>query len=225
MISQIRTYSDNYDLVKTRRDEIARKSVEIFMKNGYEETSVRDIARACGMSIGQLYHYIGSREDVLYLTLQYTNSRIIEFVQNISVKFDSVSPTRALQQAIDFYYRGVDSIQDIVIFMYQHTNNLRPAERKQVFKYNEPLVGVFEKILSRGCESGEFNIEDVGLVAHNIVTSGDMWALRRWYLKKRYTLGEYIKSQMALVMNQINAKNLNNKKNRRLVKNHHYPER
>jgi len=208
MISQIRTHSDNFDLVKIRREEIARKSVEIFMKNGYEETSVRDIARACGMSIGQLYHYIGSREDVLYLTLQYTNSRIIDFVQNISVKFDTVAPTKALQQAIDVYYRGVDSIQNIVIFMYRHTNNLRPAARKQVYKYNEPLVGVFEKILSRGCETGEFKIEDIGLIAHNIVTSGDMWALRRWFLNKRYTVDQYIKSQTALFMKQISTKNL-----------------
>ena len=208
MISQIRTHSDNFDLVKIRREEIARKSVEVFMKNGYEETSVRDIARACGMSIGQLYHYIGSREDVLYLTLQYTNSRIIDFVQNISVKFDTVAPTKALQQAIDVYYRGVDSIQDTVIFMYRHTNNLRPAARKQVYQYNEPLVGVFEKILSRGCEIGEFKIEDIGLIAHNIVTSGDMWALRRWFLNKRYTVDQYIKSQTALLLIQISTKNL-----------------
>jgi len=54
-------------LVEKKHKQIVEGACRIFFKKGYHPTTIREIAKACGMSMGQLYHYISSKDDVLYL--------------------------------------------------------------------------------------------------------------------------------------------------------------
>jgi hypothetical protein len=42
------------------------------------------------------------------------------------------------------------------------------------------------------------------LVGHNISVLGHMWAFRRWYLKKNFTLDQYICIQTDFILGLIN---------------------
>ncbi|MCP4682016.1 MAG: TetR/AcrR family transcriptional regulator, partial [Desulfobacterales bacterium] len=64
---EIPTQIKDQDLVKERRRQIVDASVILFVENGYHKTTTRQIARATGFSIGSLYEYVSSKEDVLYL--------------------------------------------------------------------------------------------------------------------------------------------------------------
>jgi len=61
-------------------------------------------------------------------------------------------------------------------------------------------ISSFELILKDGEESGDFHSNDFKLVANNIVVNGEMWAVRRGYLKKHYTIDSYIKEQTDLIL-------------------------
>lgn len=203
MVLAIRTYSQNEKLVSLRREQIARCAAQVFVKKGYEQLNLRQIATACGMSIGNLYHYIGTKEDILYLVFDYIMSEEVEFIEAISPAYDALPATEALRKAIDTYYRKVDDLQDFVVFMYQETKNLQPSARKRIFQLESRLSYVFGRILDRGRASGEFKISDPLLIAQNIVLLGDMWAFRRWLLGKHYVLEEYIEEQTNFVLEGI----------------------
>ena len=51
-----------------RREEILRAGLELFVRRGYTATKIKDIADAVGMSVGLLFHYFSSKEE-LYCTL------------------------------------------------------------------------------------------------------------------------------------------------------------
>jgi len=55
------------ELIKMKHQRIVDCSCKIFFKKGFHPTTIRDIATACDMSMGQLYHYISSKDDVLFL--------------------------------------------------------------------------------------------------------------------------------------------------------------
>ena len=55
------------ELIRQKHQRIVDCSCRLFFKKGYHPTTIRDIAKACGMSMGQLYHYISSKDDVLFL--------------------------------------------------------------------------------------------------------------------------------------------------------------
>lgn len=51
-----------------RRQKILICALELFVKNGYAETKISDIAKAANMSEGLMFHYFGSKEQ-LYETI------------------------------------------------------------------------------------------------------------------------------------------------------------
>jgi len=203
MAFAIRTYSQNDKLVSLRRQQIARCAAPAFVKNGYERVNLRQIASACGMSVGSIYHYVGTKEDIVYLVFDYVMSEGVEFIEAISPTYDALPPNEALRRAIDTYYRKVDELQDSVVFMYQETKKLQPNARRSVFELERRLSHVFERILDRGYASGEFKIGGSLMIAQSIVILGHMWALKRWLLGKDYVLEEYIKEQTKFILEGV----------------------
>jgi len=57
--------------------KILDHATEVFCDKGYEGASMRDIARATGMSLAGMYHYLGSKERLLYLIQKHTFSTIL----------------------------------------------------------------------------------------------------------------------------------------------------
>ena len=52
------------------REKLALVAVRLFSTKGYSGTSIRDIAKAMGMSTSNIYHYCGSKEGVFMTTLR-----------------------------------------------------------------------------------------------------------------------------------------------------------
>jgi len=50
----------------SRRAEIYQKALDLFVKKGYDGTSMSMIAKVLGMSKANLYYYCSSKEDLLY---------------------------------------------------------------------------------------------------------------------------------------------------------------
>jgi AcrR family transcriptional regulator len=57
--------------------KILDHATEVFCAKGYEGASMRDIARATGMSLAGMYHYLGSKERLLYLIQKHSFSTIL----------------------------------------------------------------------------------------------------------------------------------------------------
>jgi AcrR family transcriptional regulator len=57
--------------------KILDHATEVFCDKGYEGASMRDIARATGMSLAGMYHHLGSKERLLYLIQKHTFSTIL----------------------------------------------------------------------------------------------------------------------------------------------------
>ena len=47
------------------RSSILENATLLFMEEGFRRGSMRDISRLCGVSLGNLYHYFASKEEIL----------------------------------------------------------------------------------------------------------------------------------------------------------------
>jgi len=205
MVVRIRTHSKDRELVNLRRKQIACRAAQQFVKKGYRLVNLRQLASVCGMSVGNLYNYVGTKRDILYLVFDYVMSEVAEFVEAICPTYDALPATRALEMAIDTYYRMVDRLQDSVVFMYQEAKDLHPDARKAVSEMERRLGDAFEHILDRGYASGDFEIRGSPTIAQNIVILGQMWAFRRWVLRKyyAYVLEDYVKEQTSFIFRAL----------------------
>lgn len=68
---------------KQRRSEIFAAAVHLFIKNGFNETSMREVAAAAGMGKSTLYDYFESKDEIL---LSYFEDE----VQAMSIRADEI---------------------------------------------------------------------------------------------------------------------------------------
>jgi len=59
--------SADRELTEMKRRRIVERASAVLFEKGFHGTSICDIAAACDMSMGQLYHYISSKDDILFL--------------------------------------------------------------------------------------------------------------------------------------------------------------
>jgi AcrR family transcriptional regulator len=202
----IRTYSSDKELVDSKRKEIINEATKVFVKKGYHQTNMRELAAAMGMSIGSIYHYVESKQDILYLIINAAVHRPDDWIDEIVKNLKTASSTRVLKEFILQYYTSVDQEQNTALFTYQETKNLDHKSQKIIMDAAARDVEACALILRKGVESGEFKMDNPLLVAHNVVVLGHMWAVRRWHLSHICTLEEYIKEETQLVLSRIAVK-------------------
>ena len=177
----------NKELVQKRRIQIVKAAAKLFSKKGYHRTSVKEIAKDSGISIGSLYDYIKNKEDILYFFYeQYVN----ELEKRIKEKAKGAkNPLQELQMALDAYMDTVDLFQDYVLFLYQESKYMKKRDLINIFKLELFTNDIFIDIIKRG-NKGYFKVKDPLLagVFISLLTCG--WALKRWNLKD-YRLNDY----------------------------------
>ncbi len=187
-------------LIQKRRGEMVKAAVNLFKENGFHRTTTREIAKASGFSIGTLYEYIRSKEDILYLVCDSIYEGVKEKLhEQISLTEGSIDHVK---KAIAVYFNVVDEMQDEVLVMYQEAKSLSREALPYVLKKELEMTAIFEELLKRTVEQGELDLneEEVKLLAHNILVHGQMWTFRRWSLRKEYTLEEYTNMQTYLLL-------------------------
>ncbi|MBT2688666.1 TetR/AcrR family transcriptional regulator [Bacillus sp. ISL-47] len=190
-------------LVKKRRDQMIKGAVTLFIQKGFHRTTTREIAKASGFSIGTLYEYIRTKEDVLYLVCDSIYDQVAERLQK---GLDTNQGTlESLEQGIADYFKVVDEMQDEVLVMYQEVKSLTKDALPYVLKKEIEMVGMFEHVITLCVENGELDLPEgkIKMIAHNIFVQGQMWAFRRWSLQKLYTIDEYIQLQTDLLFQGI----------------------
>lgn len=194
--TDIPTQIKDPNLVKQRRRQIVDASVKLFVENGFHKTTTRQIARATGFSIGSLYEYVASKEDVLYLVCDAIHAEVETSVAKI---LSSVSMGRkALTEVIREYLMICDRMSDHILLMYQVTQFLPPQWKKKVLENEIRITGIFKDVLRHATDSSDLpnlNERTAELVAHNISVLGQAWAFRRWFFTRHYSIEEYISFQ------------------------------
>ncbi|MBU8881018.1 TetR/AcrR family transcriptional regulator [Bacillus sp. FJAT-29790] len=199
-------------LVKKRRDQMIKGAVTLFIQKGFHRTTTREIAKASGFSIGTLYEYIRTKEDVLYLVCDSIYDEVSDRLQkDLDLRLGTLE---SLRLGIADYFRVVNEMQDEVLVMYQEVKSLSKDALPYVLKKEIEMVGMFEQIVNQCVENGELDLteEQIKMIAHNIFVQGQMWAFRRWSLQKMYTIEEYIKLQIDLLFEGMKGSILTGKR-------------
>ncbi|MBO9130107.1 TetR/AcrR family transcriptional regulator [Bacillus sp. 165] len=190
-------------LIEIRREQMIKGAVQLFKQKGFHRTTTREIAKAAGFSIGTLYEYIRTKDDVLYLVCD-------SIYENVKLRLEQVldiekGSLESLKMAIANYFKVMDELQEEVLIMYQEVRSLSKESIPYVLKKELEMVHMFECILQQCVENNVFFLTDreIELIAHNIFVQGQMWGFRRWVLQKLYTLEEYIEMQTKYLLTGV----------------------
>jgi len=198
---EVATQIKNQELVKQRRRQIVDAAVSLFIRHGYHKTTTRALAKETGLSIGSLYEYVSSKDDVLYLVCIAIHSEVEAGIKEALTR--ASHGREALAEIIREYFQVCNRMSDHVLLMYQVTHFLPEKWQKKVLETEIRITNLFVEAIRKLNETGMFQQLDedrIDLAAHNISVLGQTWAFRRWYFAKRFTLEQYIEHQTAFVM-------------------------
>lgn len=198
---EVVTNIKNQELVKERRRQIVDAAVKLFIKYGYHKTTTRALAKETGLSIGSLYEYVSSKEDVLYLVCIAIHTEVERGVKEALAR-----PTvgkAALAEVLREYFLVCNRMSDHVLLMYQVTHFLPLKWQEKVLEAELRITNLFVDAMRELVELGKLpQLEDhtIILMGHNISIIGHTWTFRRWYFAKHFTIEQYIEQQTEFIM-------------------------
>ena len=187
-------------LIKKRRNQMIQGAITLFKEKGFHRTTTREIAKESGFSIGTLYEYIRTKEDVLYLVCDsiYENVR-----ERLEEKIDlSHASIENFINVVRSYFLLMDDMQEEVLILYQEAKSLTQETREKVLQKERDMVGMLEKVIISSFPN-QISKQDADLLANNIFIQGQMWGFRRWMLQRQFTLEDYINRQIQFLLRGI----------------------
>lgn len=200
-INDIPTQIKDRELVKLRRKQIADAAVQLFIKKGFHKTTTRQIASAAGFSIGSLYEYIASKEDVLYLVCESIYPEVKKGLEEAMRRAEGGG--NVLSEVVREYFEVCDRMSDFILLIYQETRSLPSQWQKKVLENELRITGLLQEVLKELVAKGNLPAmteQAIELAAHNISVLGHMWTFRRWFFAKKFSLDEYIELQTEFVL-------------------------
>jgi AcrR family transcriptional regulator len=175
---------------ENRKSKIVKKATRLFIKKGYAQTTMRDISKATGINLGNLYNYISSKEDILCLAFETYHDPAMEWIKREGI-LEIEDPKEQLQKALHQLLSMIHDVMNDVLMMYRETRVLPPKFLKIVLKKEGDLISIFETIIARGVEKKVFNVRDPFFAANMLVFQLSLYPLRSWNLK-RYSREEFL---------------------------------
>ena len=136
---------------------------QLFAKNGLENTTMNDIAQASGKGRRTLYTYFKSKEDIYYAVIETELERLSDKLDEVAAR--KISPH---EKVIELIYTHLNMIRETVV----RNGNLRAEFFRNIWmvekvrkNFDEYELELFRKIYKEAKDDGEFDIEDVELVA------------------------------------------------------------
>lgn len=206
----IPTQIKNPDLVEKRRRQIVDAAVQLFIEKGFHKTTTRQIANAAGFSIGSLYEYVASKEDILYMVCDAIHEEVERGVQAALAR---AGGRNALAEVIREYFLVCHRMSDHILLIYQETRSLPRQWQEKILKNELNITGIFVRVLIQLMKAGNMpNLDErsLELAAHNISVLGHMWTFRRWFLARHYSIEDYIQLQTEFILG-ISTGKVNNR--------------
>ena len=129
------------------RQEILRTAARLFQQQGYDATSMNDVAAALKLSKGGLYHHFQSKDEILFDLMDHamdiTQERVINPVRDIA------DPEERLRMLIRLHIEVVLSVRDREITVMLHENHpLSPSLRRRINTRKKDYVHFVENLIA-----------------------------------------------------------------------------
>ena len=135
--------------------EILQVAERLFAEEGFDGTSIRDIAKKANINIAMISYYFGSKEKMLEALVIYRISDMR--LQLESLYSENISPAAKIDKMIELYISRINKNRCVYqILHFEFSTKKREINLEsftEVKKYN---LKALENIIREGQESGEF---------------------------------------------------------------------
>lgn len=152
-----------------RRHEIFHQVVKVFLKKGFQETSMREIAEAAGLGKSTLYDYFRSKDEILVYFFEDQLNDMTTEAQEIALQ--NCSASIRLRKIMEAYLENSQANKNLFLKMSLEAQRLRMESQKQIQEKRHAYQDMVRALIDEGIREGVFRKVN-SLVAARLLISG-----------------------------------------------------
>ncbi len=148
------------------KDRLQRVAIELYADQGFEKTTVAEIASGAGLTERTFFRYFADKREVLFAGAREFQSLLVDAVNDAA---STLTPLRAIASAFEsigpfFEQRraGVEMRQSVI-------DSNSELQERELIKMASLALGLAEALRNRGVEEQEATlVSEVGVVAFRV---------------------------------------------------------
>lgn len=137
-----------------RRQKIVEAAAELFLEQGIHQTGIRDIATRAGISLGNMYNYFASKDELILEIAEIESAGLAQFVDALELAPDVA---RGLDDFVSAYLDYVADPVNAVLNIEITSEAIRNEPVAEGFDENRAyLVKALSRVIAQGAKNGSF---------------------------------------------------------------------
>lgn len=97
---------------ESKKNTIIQNALKLFSKKGFYNTTIPDIAKVMQMSVGNMYNYFSSKEELAKFAIKYSTNILADDLRNINQM--DISSKEKLYKFVDGYLKNVQNSPEVI---------------------------------------------------------------------------------------------------------------
>ncbi|RPJ27430.1 MAG: TetR/AcrR family transcriptional regulator [Chloroflexi bacterium] len=152
-----------------RRKEIFNASVHLFLSKGFNETSMREIAKAARIGKSTLYDYFPSKDDILLSFVEDELQRLTEKMEEIARQ--KIGAMEKLRQMMFAYMDYLATNEDFYMKLSFEVQRLAQESIERIQRKRHALQDLLRDMIEEGIREGSFRPVDSLLATRVMLTA------------------------------------------------------
>jgi len=168
------------------KDNIKREALSLFVKKGYEGTTVSEIAKRANIRASSIYSHYESKEQLFLSLFQDIVDEKLEQLKELRTRMAGKGVQDLLQDYIHKHLKQIENNRDKATFYKRNAifppENLKEKTQQILISYEEEYIKLLAPAFSDGVKSGELRNENIEklLNAFQCIADG-LYVLSHYY--------------------------------------------
>ncbi|MFB9567266.1 TetR/AcrR family transcriptional regulator [Saccharopolyspora hordei] len=185
-----------------RRRQLLDAAARVMEREGSQAVSMQAVAAEAGVSVGLIYRYFGSKDELLLAVIV---NVLEDFAVAVPAAIDAAGddPVERLAAAFRGYCEVIDRHRHATVLTYRESKSLDEAGRERIKELEVETSRPLSRLLRDGIEAGVFRPVEPETVAYNLLLVAHAWALKHWYFERTYSFDDYVRAQLSLALHGL----------------------
>jgi AcrR family transcriptional regulator len=161
----------------TTEQQVRRAAVALFASRGFHATGIRQLAEAVGITSSTLYHYMGTKEDLLFAIVQDSSRRLIDAAQRLADL--ALTPQAMMCALVQMHVSTHATHRDATAVVDNELRHLDENRRAQAIELRDHYEGFWTSAISAGVRGRVFSVHDQRLARLSILQMSS--GVAQWY--------------------------------------------
>jgi AcrR family transcriptional regulator len=159
-----------------RLERLLSTAARVFADNGYHATTMRDLARATGMSLAGIYYYVQGKDELLFLIQERCFQRVLAGAETAIAEADGAGDrvARFIRHHVDFFARHMSEMK----VLSHEAKSLTGARLEKINRLKRRYVDLLSRLIAE-LDAGGDGWPDPRIAAYALF--GMMNWIYTWY--------------------------------------------